>query len=167
MVLCDIMISRKRREERPMCWYMLHLVALRDTDLSLCPPRWMNITLWAKITLQWSLRALCKPSQACPMDIREACLWVRDMRLRWWQNRWPPMVTRRADGPANIACYLSPHRYKQKHPTAWNSEAAGNEHCKVRHNIQILQIFCDVFLFFVCSYVTSYFDFEDLGTKST
>lgn len=130
-----------------MCCYMLHLVALRDTDLYLCPPRWMNITLWVKITLKWSLRALCKPSQAKSMDSREACPWVRDMRLQWWQNRWPPMVTRRTDRPANIACYLSPYRYKQKHPTAWNSEAAGNERCKFRHNIQILQIFCDAFLF--------------------
>ena len=84
-----------------MCWYMPHLVALRDTDLSLCPPRWMNITLWAKITLQWILRALYKPSQASPMDSREACLWVRDMRLRWWQNRWLPKATRRTYQPAN------------------------------------------------------------------
>ena len=45
---------------------MLHLVALRETDLSLCPPRWMNITLWAKITLQWILRALCKPVKPVP-----------------------------------------------------------------------------------------------------
>ena len=84
-----------------MSCYMLHLVAFRDTDLSLCPPRWMNITLWAKITLQWSLRALWKPSQASPMDIREACLWVRGMRLRWWQNRWLPMATMRTDRPIN------------------------------------------------------------------
>ena len=76
-------------------------MALRDTDLSLCPPRWMNITLWAKITLQWILRALYKPSQASPMDSREAYLWVRDMRLRWWQNRWLPKATRRTYQPAN------------------------------------------------------------------
>ena len=94
-------IDIKRYKNRLIFWYMLHLVALRDTDLSLCPPRWMNITLWVKKTLQWILRALCKPSQACPMDIREACLWVRDMRLRWWQNRWLPMATMRTDRPIN------------------------------------------------------------------
>ena len=148
-----------------MSCYMLHLVAFRDTDLSLCPPRWMNITLWAKITLQWILRALCKPSQVSPMDSREACLWVWDMRQQWWQNRWPPMVTRRTDRPANIACYLSPYRYKQKHPTAWNSEAAGNERCKDRHNMPNLANILRCI--FVCSCVTFYFDFEDLGTKST
>ena len=163
MVLCNTLTSKDTGDRR-MSWYMLHLVALRETDLSLCPPRWMNITLWAKITLQWILRALYKPSQASPMDSRETYLWVRDMRLRWWQNRWPPMVTRRADGPANIACYLSPYRYKQKHPTAWNSEAAGNEHCKFRHNIQILQIFCDVFLFFcmlLCDFLFWFWRFGD------
>ena len=28
---------QKRREDRPMCWYMLHLAAFRDTDLSPVP----------------------------------------------------------------------------------------------------------------------------------
>ena len=112
MVSCNTLTSKDTGDRR-MSWYMLHLVALRETDLSLCPPRWMNITQWAKITLRWSLRALCKPSQSSPKDSREACLWVWDMRQQWWQNRWPPMVTRRTDRPANIACYLSPYRYKQ------------------------------------------------------
>ena len=67
---------------------------------SLCK-RWMNITQWAKITLQWSLRALCKPSQSSPNDSREACLWVRGMRLRWWQNRWLLMATMHTDRPVN------------------------------------------------------------------
>ena len=37
MVLCDIMISRKRREDRPTSRYTLHLTAFRDTDLSPVP----------------------------------------------------------------------------------------------------------------------------------
>ena len=37
MVLCDIMISKKRREDRLMYWYTLHLIALRDTDMSPVP----------------------------------------------------------------------------------------------------------------------------------
>ena len=167
MDICDIMISRKKKRTGRCPDIRCTLLLFGTRTWPLCPPRWMIITLWVKITLQSILRALCKPSQASPMDSREDCLWVWNMRLQWWQNRWPPMVTRRTDRPANIACYLSPYRYKQKHPTAWNSEAAGNEPCKFRHNIQILQIFCDVFLFFVCSCVTFYFDFEDLGTKST
>ena len=62
------MISKKKnkREDRPMSRYTLHLVALRDTDQSLCPPRWMNIMLWVKITLQWILRALYKPVKPVP-----------------------------------------------------------------------------------------------------
>ena len=40
MVLCDIMTSKERREDRPMCRYMLHLVALRDTDLYPVPDIW-------------------------------------------------------------------------------------------------------------------------------
>ena len=37
MDICDIMISKKRREDRLMCWYTLHLIALRDTDMSPVP----------------------------------------------------------------------------------------------------------------------------------
>ena len=65
MVLCNTLTSKDTGDRR-MSWYMLHLVALRETDLSLCPPRWMNITLWAKITLQWILRALYKPVKPVP-----------------------------------------------------------------------------------------------------
>ena len=37
MDICDIMISKKRREDRLICWYTLHLIALRDTDMSPVP----------------------------------------------------------------------------------------------------------------------------------
>ena len=37
--------QEKRREDRPMCWYMPHLVAFRDTDLYLCP-RYSSMQFW-------------------------------------------------------------------------------------------------------------------------
>ena len=77
-----------------MSWYVLHLVALRETDLSHCPPRWMNITLWAKITLQWILRALYKPVKPVPWTavklVFEFEAWgCDDDRIDgrpWWQG---------------------------------------------------------------------------------
>ena len=65
MVLCNTLTSKDTGNRR-MSLYMLHLIALRDTDLYLCPPTWMNITQWVKITLQWILRALCKPVKPVP-----------------------------------------------------------------------------------------------------
>lgn len=77
-----------------MSLYMLHLIALRDTDLYLCPPTWMNITQWVKITLQWILRALCKPVKPVPWTavklIFEFETWgCDDGRIDdrpWWQG---------------------------------------------------------------------------------
>ena len=37
--------QKKRREDRLMCWYTLHLIALRDTDLYLCP-RYSSMQFW-------------------------------------------------------------------------------------------------------------------------
>ena len=62
---------------------------------------WMNITQCTKTAWLWCHRTPCRASLSSPKGSRGACPWVQDKRLRWWQNRWLPMVIRRTDQPIN------------------------------------------------------------------